>query len=53
MPIDARAERMRAVAARLRQDAERFARRMADEMGKPLAEGRADWPMGEGPWGPP
>src|SRR5687767_13392088 len=39
---DARAARMRAAAAILRAQAPRFAELMAEEMGKPVREGRAE-----------
>ncbi|MEZ4483781.1 MAG: NAD-dependent succinate-semialdehyde dehydrogenase [Syntrophotaleaceae bacterium] len=41
-PIDQRSEPMRALAAELRRDQERLACLMAEEMGKPLGEGRAE-----------
>ncbi len=37
-----RAQRMQRAAALLRRDADRFARLMAEEMGKPLAQGRGE-----------
>ena len=41
-PMSERAKRLQAVGARLRQDQERLARLMAEEMGKPIAQGRSE-----------
>lgn len=57
-PMDERTALLRAVAGRLRDGADAYARLMAEEMGKPVSEGRAevakcawlcDWAAEEGP----
>lgn len=42
MPLSARAEPLRAVAGRLRANRDGLARLMAEEMGKPISQGRAE-----------